>query len=111
MKNFAKMGDTITLTAPYAVTSGQGLQVGNLFGIASGDAALNAAVETQMVGVVDLNKNTGAGESYAQGAYVYWDNTNKRCTTTSSGNKLIGAATRAATTSDTVVRVRLNGVA
>ena len=40
MKNYVQPGNTITLTAPYAVTSGDGLLVGSIFGIASGAAAL-----------------------------------------------------------------------
>lgn len=113
MKNFIQEGDTVTLTAPYAVTSGQGFQVGTLFAVASADAANGASVEGVIDGVFDITKNTGANESFAQGAAVYWDNTNKRCTYTSNtnANKLIGAATVAATTSATVVRVRLNGIA
>ena len=36
MKNFIQRGDVITVTAPTGgVTSGQGVLVGNLFGIAS----------------------------------------------------------------------------
>jgi len=111
MKNFVQKGNTVTLAAPYAVTSGQGLKVGNLFGVASADALINAPVETQLVGVVDLPKKTGAGESYTQGSPVYWDDSTKNCTTTVGSNKLIGAATVAVTTSGTIVRVRLNGVA
>ena len=45
MKNFVMEGRTITLPAPYAVTSGQGLQVGSIFGVASADAAISADVE------------------------------------------------------------------
>jgi len=40
MKNFVQPGKTITLTAPYAVTSGDGLLVGSVFGVAAGTAAL-----------------------------------------------------------------------
>ena len=39
MKNFVQPGSTITLTAPYAVASGDGLLVGAIFGVAAGDAA------------------------------------------------------------------------
>jgi predicted RecA/RadA family phage recombinase len=57
MKNYVQPGNTITLTAPYAVTSGDGLLVGSIFGIASGDAALNDPVETtNSSGVFDLTK-------------------------------------------------------
>ena len=33
MKNFVQPGNTITLTAPYAVASGDGLLVGYIFGV------------------------------------------------------------------------------
>jgi len=53
MKNFVQPGNTITLTAPYAVASGDGLLVGSIFGIAAGDAALGEPVETALVGIFD----------------------------------------------------------
>jgi predicted RecA/RadA family phage recombinase len=34
MKNYVQEGDVLTLTAPYAVASGAGLQVGSIFGFA-----------------------------------------------------------------------------
>ena len=37
MKNFIQPGNTITLAAPAAVTSGSGLLVGAIFGIAAHD--------------------------------------------------------------------------
>ena len=51
MKNFVQPGNTITLTAPHAVASGDGLLVGSIFGIAAGAAALGEPVETALVGV------------------------------------------------------------
>ena len=56
MKNYIQPGHTITLTAPAAVTSGSGLLVGAIFGIAAHDAASGEPVETLTVGVVDINK-------------------------------------------------------
>ena len=107
MKNFIQKGNTITLTAPAGgVTSGGGVLVGSLFGIAAGDAVENAGVEVQTCGVFELPKATGA---ITQGAKVYWNNTNKNVTTTASGNTLIGAATVAAASGDATVIVRLNG--
>ena len=38
MKNYVQPGNTITLTAPYAVSSGDGLLVGAIFGVATGSA-------------------------------------------------------------------------
>ena len=109
MKNYVQPGNTITLTAPYAVASGDGLLVGSIFGIAAGDAALGEAVEAALVGVYDLKK--AASQAWTSGVKVYWDNTAKNCTTTASANTLIGVATEAVAggATDLIGRVRLNG--
>ena len=96
MKNFVQPGNTITLTAPYAVASGDGLLVGSIFGIAAGDAALAEPVETALVGVFDITKV--GSQAWTVGAKVYWDDTNKRCTTVATDNTLIGAAVEAVRT-------------
>jgi predicted RecA/RadA family phage recombinase len=107
MKNFVQPGDTVTVVAPVAVNSGEGLLVGALFGIATGTAAIGANVEMITKGVVDLPK---AAVAVTQGAKVYWDNAAKNVTTTSAGNTLIGCAIVAAAVGDATTRVRLNGV-
>ena len=108
MKNFVQPGNTITLTAPYAVASGDGLLVGSIFGIAAGDAALGDPVETALVGVYDLKKV--ASQAWSAGDKVYWDNTNKEATKTATANTLIGVAVEAVAggAGDTIGRVRLN---
>ena len=109
MKNYVQPGNTITLTAPYAVTSGDGLLVGSIFGIAAGDAANAETVEVALVGVFDLKKV--ASQAWSVGDKVYWDDTNKRCTNVATGNTLIGVAIEAVAggAGDTIGRVRLNG--
>ena len=106
MKNFVMEGKTITLTAPYAVTAGQGLLVGSAFGVASGDAAISTDVEAVLEGVFTLTKATGA--AWTIGALIYCDNSARNCTTTVATNKLIGVAQAAALAGDTVGNVRLN---
>lgn len=105
MKNYVQKGDTIALTAPYAVTSGAGLLVGSIFGVAETAAALGATVEAALVGVFDLAKATGA--AWTQGQKIYWDDTAKVCTGTVGTNKLVGVAVLAAASGDAVGRVRL----
>lgn len=56
MKNYVQPGNTMTLTAPHAVTSGDGLLVGSIFGIVAGDAGLAEPGETALVGVFDITK-------------------------------------------------------
>ena len=109
MKNYVQPGATLTLTAPCAVTSGDGLLVGSIFGVAAGDAASGATVETALTGVFDLTKI--GSQAWTVGAKVYWDDTNKRCTTVATDNTLIGVAVEAVAggAGDTIGRVRLNG--
>jgi predicted RecA/RadA family phage recombinase len=109
MKNYVQPGNTITLTAPYAVTSGDGLLVGSIFGVAAGTAALGDPVETALEGVYDLKKV--ASQAWAVGDKIYWDNAAKNTTKTLTSNTLIGVATDivAGGVSDLIGRVRLNG--
>ena len=109
MKNYVQPGNSHSLTAPYAVTSGDGLLVGSIFGVAAGDAASGANVEAALTGVFDLTKI--GSQAWTVGAKVYWDDTNKRCTTVSTDNTLIGVAVEAVAggAGDTIGRVRLNG--
>lgn len=93
MKNYVQDGGTINVAAPYAVASGGGALVGVLFGVAQSAAASGAEVPLVVTGVFTLPK--AASQAWTVGARVYWDNTNKVCTTTASGNTLIGIATRA----------------
>lgn len=106
-KNYVQPGQTLTFTAPYVVASGAGFLVGAQFAVALADAASGAPVEGRVNDVWDLAKATG--EAWTAWAKVYWDNTNKRLTTTSSGNTYVGVSTQAAASADTVGRVKLNG--
>jgi predicted RecA/RadA family phage recombinase len=109
MKNYVQPGATLTLISPYAVTSGNGLLVGSIFGVAAGDAASGATIEAALTGVFDLTKI--GSQAWTAGAKVYWDDTNKRCTTVATDNTLIGVAVEAVAggAGDTTGRVRLNG--
>ncbi len=86
MKNFIQPGDTVPVAAPYAVSSGAGVQVGVLFGIAATTAASGTSVEVQTHGVFEIVKNSA--EAWTVGQPIYWDNTNKRATSTATGNAL-----------------------
>ncbi|WBV43518.1 DUF2190 family protein [Pseudoroseomonas cervicalis] len=107
MRNYLHPGDSLALTIPYAggVTAGQGVLVGALFGVAAMDGAQNALIECQTKGVFDLTKEPAL--AITAGARVFWDNTNRRITTTATGNFQIGIATTAALAADTTVRVVL----
>lgn len=108
MKNKVQKGGVISVVAPYAVTSGQGVLVGALFGVATSDAASGAVIEIDRTGVFDITALTA--DVGAQGAKIYWDNTNRRLTVTVGTNALVGCLTAAKGGSDTTARVLLDGV-
>lgn len=113
MKNFVQMGNNLTLAAPYAVDAGQGVLIGQIFGVAAGDADNGADVDISTVGVFDLAKvNTAI---FTVGAPVYFDVSMKNCRSgndddsNSAGDSeaLIGVAVAAAGAGATTVRVKL----
>ena len=110
MKNFVMAGHTVTIpAAPYAVASGGGCLVGTLFGVAPVGAGNGEEMELNIGGVYDMTAETHAtDQALAVGDAVYWDNTNKRMTKTSSGNTKVGVAVAAKVSTAAVVRVRLN---
>lgn len=107
MRNYVQPGDSLALAVPYAggVTSGQGVLVGALFGVAAVDGVQNAVIECQTKGVFDIAKEPAL--AITAGARVFWDNTNRRLTTTATGNFQVGMATVAALAADTTVRTVL----
>lgn len=105
--NYVQEGDTLTLAAPYVVASGGGALIGALFGVALATLANGASGEFMLEGVFDLAKTSA--QAWTVGAKIYWDDTNKVCTTTSAGNTLIGVAVAAAANPSATGRVRLNG--
>lgn len=108
MKNFVETGDHLTLPAPYDRSSGQGALIGSIFGVASKDVLSGADCAFVTRGVFTLTAETHATtQAIAQGGPVYWDNTNKRCTKTASGNRLIGFATVAKVSTASTVTVLL----
>jgi predicted RecA/RadA family phage recombinase len=111
MKNFIQPGETMTFTAPAGgVVSGKGYKIGQLFVVAAHSANAGAKFEGQVVGVFDLPK--AASQAWTEGALVYWDDTEGECTTTATGNLLIGVAATAVSNDagNVIGRVRLNGI-
>jgi predicted RecA/RadA family phage recombinase len=107
MKNYIQPGDRLAVIAPANVSSGAGVLVGSLFGVALATAISGAEVQIATEGVFDLVK--AGSQAWTVGARIYWDDTAKACTTTASTNKLIGVAVAAVGSGagETVGRVRL----
>lgn len=106
-KNYIQEGDTLTLAAPYVRESGEGALIGSLFGVALDDVANGASGVFTTQGVFELAK--AGAQAWTVGAKIYWDDTNKVCTTTATSNTLIGCAVAAAGSADATGIVRLNG--
>jgi predicted RecA/RadA family phage recombinase len=107
--NFIQPGDVVTVVAPYAVNSGDGVKVGQIFGFAT-KAALSAAnVEVKRTGVVTLAKTNAVSTSAAQGANIHWDDSGRITTISSTSNLKIGVAMETTTNTQTTVKVLLTG--
>jgi predicted RecA/RadA family phage recombinase len=109
MKNHIQNGDVITVPAPVGgIASGEGLIIGNIFGIAAYTAAVGDLLELATTGVYQLPKATAA--VLTVGARVAWDNTAKNINLPGTGRFPVGVATEAAGNGITSVAVRLDGV-
>lgn len=106
MRNFVENGKVIhVVIAGAAVVSGQMVKIGALMGVATTDGAIGDTVAFSVQGVYNVPKL--GTDVVAQGALLYWDDTNKRLTTTASGNTLVGEAWKAAGNGVANVDVRL----
>jgi len=110
MKNYIQEGRMITVAAPAGgVTSGDGVVIGALFGVASKTAAAGEAVTIATTGVFDLPKLVSA--VIAAGDKVSWDDAAKQVNVPGTGRYPIGTAIEAAGNGTIIVRVRLDGIA
>jgi predicted RecA/RadA family phage recombinase len=105
MKNFVGHGNDQMLTAPVALVAGAAALIGAIFGVAKVNIAQGQRGPFCLTGKFELPKDATA---IAEGARVYWDNTNRVVTATATNNTLIGVATTAALAGASTVHVRLN---
>ncbi len=105
MKNFVFSGKTIDVTLAAAVVSGAAMLIGTLLGVAVTSGGIGDVVVFNTEGVYDLPKAAGA---ITIGVNVYWDDTAKNITTTSSGNTLVGKCWVGAAGGDATVSVKIN---
>ena len=108
MKNFVQSGGILTAIAPAGgATSGEGVLLDHLFGVAAISAAEGEDVELVTEGVFDIAKEAGA--AFAFGAAAYWDAAAKVVTPTATDNVRIGTATAAALEAAATARIKLLG--
>ncbi|MCK9469037.1 MAG: DUF2190 family protein [Porticoccaceae bacterium] len=109
-KNFVAKGDAVTVVAAATVTSGSGVLLGNLFGVALSGADNGEELVLQLAGVFDLPAATA--DAITVGSVLYWDDSAKAVTTDadSGSNQPVGLAlsAKAGSTAGNV-HVRLSG--
>lgn len=103
---FVQPGEVIDYTAGANIASGQVVLMGARIGVALKAIANGETGPMQVTGVFNIAKLST--DNMAQGALLYWDNTNSRLTTTASGNTLAGFAAAAAGVSTTSVNIKIN---
>lgn len=93
-QSFKQDGEILTLTAPYArATSGLGAKVGAIFGVSCDTVANGEEGQFEVEGVHELTKI--GSQAWTVGQRIYWDDTNKRCTSVATDGMLIGVCTTA----------------
>lgn len=107
-KNYVQEGDVIDYAnaSGSTITSGTPVLIGARLGVALADIANGATGSVQVEGVFTVTKL--GTDTVAAGALLYWDNTNKRLTTTASGNTLAGFAVAAAGSGVITVNIKIN---
>ena len=106
MKNMIERGDRLVFTVGADTASGAGVLVGKRLGVAANAILNGAAGVLAMEGVFNLPKLST--DVIAQGDLLYWDNTNKRLTSTTTSNTLAGYAQNAASGSVSTVDIMIN---
>lgn len=106
MKTKFSEGSPIDVTVPSGgCTAGAGLLINGFFCVPVTTAAQGDVVSTHVTGVFDLTSDTGTAWSF--GDVLYWDNTNKRLTKTSTSNTKVGQCVADKTSAATTGRIRL----
>ena len=106
-RSFITEGEVISAPAPYDRNPGEAALFGSLVGIALNKYLSGETGQWAVCGVHEQKKTTA--QAWSIGAKIYWDNTAKEFTTTSTSNTLAGWAYAAAVNPSTVGQVRLNG--
>jgi len=110
-RSYISQGDVITLTAPTGgVVAGTAYLIVNLIVIAQTTAAQTLPFDGYVTGIHSVTKV--ASQAWAEGDIVYWDNSAKNFTKTSTANYRAGVACAVVggSAGETTGIVRLNGV-
>ena len=106
MKKYIQPGEVIDYTAAAATTAGTVVLVGKRIGVVLADLAIGETGGAQVTGVQEIAKLST--DVVAQGDLLYWDDTNKRLTTTVGTNTLAGYAFKASAAGVATVQIKIN---
>ena len=98
-------GEVLDYKASAAVKNGEVVSLGTRIGVAGEDIAAETG-HLHVVGVFEMEKATG---DVTMGAALYYSATDKKITTTASGNVPAGYAAAPAASADETVLVKLLG--
>lgn len=104
---YVQNGNVVEITLPYARSGGQGVLVGELFGVCVVDGASGDVINIDREGVYGLVAATGSGTDATQGAAAYWDDANKRITPQASTHVKVGVFLAPKTTTQAFARILL----
>lgn len=104
--DFVQEGAAVDYTPDADLSAGSVVVQGDLIGITKHDIRNGVLGSISVEGVFDVTKDPAI--SISAGAKVYWDATNGHAVATATGNKLLGKAVHAASSTATAVRVRLS---
>ena len=105
MRNFVQPGWNLTIPAPADVVSGQMVQVGALFGVATHDALNGEDLTLATEGVFEVGKT--APLTINLGDRLFFDSGNSVVNKTSAAQLAVGYAVQAATSAATTVMMKL----
>lgn len=108
MKNFLQPGDSVDVDAPNDVTSGEGVVIGSLFGVATATKLSGERVALGVKGVYSLPKLSA--NVMAVGIKVNFNNANKELQIATSTLDNVATVLKAAGNGVTEVEVRLTPV-
>ena len=110
MKNYIQPGDNIEVIAPSAIDSGELVKVGQIFGVATADAANGDPVVISTRGVFRMSKLSNDAITAGARLYRHASGANAgRLTDTVVTDALVGVAVEAAGANISTVACRLNG--
>lgn len=90
MNNYVHEGAVIDIVAPYEVEAGQGVLMGDLFGIATSWACQGEQLTIRLNGVFDLLRSMD--QDWNVGDPIYWDHAERRFVGNGLGNKKVAVA-------------------